>query len=86
MMASTGVPVGRPNVFAGVIEDIIPLGAVTRCLVRADGARFTSEQPRRTIRTGLAKGSAVMLHFESDEVLVMPRHDGTFAVRTKEPQ
>ncbi len=71
LMEPSADPSGGPNVFAGVIEDIIPLGAVTRCLVRAGGSRFTSEQPRRTIVAGLAKGSEVTLRFESHEVLVM---------------
>lgn len=64
------------NVFDAVVEDIIPLGTMTRCIVRVNGTRLTSEQPRRSIAASLAKGSKMTLHFDSSEVLVMPKIGG----------
>lgn len=67
---------GGLNVFPAVIEDLIPLGATTRCITRVNEKFFTTEQPRKTLRSGLKKGSWVLLRFDSTDVLIMPRNDG----------
>jgi len=74
-------PVHGVNVFDAVIEDAMSLGAITRCVVRVKGARFATEQPRNTFGATLGKGSRVTLHFDPGEIRVMPRNDGTSAVR-----
>jgi spermidine/putrescine transport system ATP-binding protein len=64
------------NAFHAVVEDLIPLGAMTRCVARVGSTRFTAEQPGRTPRPGIVKGSSVTLHFDSADVAVMPVEEG----------
>ncbi len=65
------------NTCDAVIDDIIPLGTLTRCIVRMNGISLTAELPRKMLPAGVAKGSRVLVRLDSASVLIMPRNDGT---------
>ena len=77
LMEPSPDPARGLNVFAAVIEDIMPLGAITRCSCGPAARASPASSRARTMRTRLAKGSKVLLRFDSDDVRVMPRNDGT---------
>jgi spermidine/putrescine transport system ATP-binding protein len=56
-----------------VIEETIYLGAATRWIANAGGARFIAEQAAAPAQSrALAKGARVWLHFRPADVLVLP--------------
>lgn len=58
---------------AVVIEETIYLGASTRWIANAGGMRFVAEQVAASRASrGLAKGSRAWLHFDAENVLVLP--------------
>ncbi len=71
------------NCFDAVIEDVVYLGSTRRWIVRVGDWRFTAEQSGTNLQPGLDKGDRVMMHFAAEDVLVLPRSDGTPAVTEK---
>ncbi len=68
------------NVFEAIVENTIYFGSTTRCILKTNDTRMIAEQPG-----AFHKGDKVFITFLPDDVLVLPRNDGTPAV-VNEPQ
>lgn len=63
------------NVFEAIVENTIYFGSTTRCILKTNDTRIIAEQPG-----AFHKGDKVFITFSPDDVLVLPRNDGTPAV------